>query len=255
MDAIGRALARSGKALALIGLGSVGVETARMDEYSDLDFYAVVRPGYKPEFLRDLSWLSAAHPVSWCFRNTPNGYKLLYDDGIFCELEVYEPQEMPGVAFAEGRFVWRAEDCDESLRVPARQPGGGRARSIEWNVGELVTNLYVGLCRYWRGEKLSAYRFVQVYAIDRVMELLAHLEAPLPALPDPFGRERRIEQQYPGMAVDFAAFMQGYERTPDSARALLRWVDAHFQVNPVMRKLVEELCAAPGPRPQRHSEG
>jgi hypothetical protein len=147
------------------------------------------------------------------------------------------------VHYAEGRFVWRAEDCDASLRIPAREPGDRRERSVEWNVGELVTNLYVGLCRYRRGEKLSAFRFVQGYAVDRVLELLPHVVAPIPAFPDPFGRERRAEQQYPGMVADFAAFMPGYERTPEAALALLRWVESHFEVNPVMRRLVAELCA------------
>ncbi|WP_437338816.1 hypothetical protein [Sorangium sp. So ce394] len=242
LDAIGRSLESSGKALALIGLGSLGVETARADRYSDLDFYAVVRPGHKAELLRDLRWMSAAHPVAWCFQNTPHGYKLLYEDGIFCELEVYEPEDLPKVRYAEGRFVWKARDCDASLRIPAQEIGDREERSVAWNVGELVTNLYVGLCRYRRGEKLSAYRFVQGYAVDRVMELLPHIRTPEPVHRDPFGRERRIEQQYPDMTADFASFMQGYERTPESALSLLRWVERYFEVNPAMRRLVEELC-------------
>ena len=40
LDDIGQSLERSGHALALIGLGSVGVELDRLDSYSDLDFFA-----------------------------------------------------------------------------------------------------------------------------------------------------------------------------------------------------------------------
>ena len=39
-------------------------------------------------------------------------------------------------------------------------------------LGELLTNLYVGLCRFHRGEKLSAMRFIQIYALDRLITLL-----------------------------------------------------------------------------------
>lgn len=42
LDDIGAALLRSGHALALIGLGSVGLERRRLDRYSDLDFVVVV---------------------------------------------------------------------------------------------------------------------------------------------------------------------------------------------------------------------
>ena len=46
LDAIGHALEQSGHALALIGLGSAGRETHRIDAYSDLDFFVVVEDGF-----------------------------------------------------------------------------------------------------------------------------------------------------------------------------------------------------------------
>jgi hypothetical protein len=42
LNAVGSSLTRSNKAIALIGLGSVGVEADRLDDYSDLDFFGVV---------------------------------------------------------------------------------------------------------------------------------------------------------------------------------------------------------------------
>ena len=55
LDAIGASLARRGDALALLGLGSVGVETDRIDDFSDLDFFAIVEPGRKARYLDDLA--------------------------------------------------------------------------------------------------------------------------------------------------------------------------------------------------------
>jgi lincosamide nucleotidyltransferase B/F len=54
LDEIGRSLEQSGHALALIGLGSVGLEQHRLDVYSDLDFFAIVEPGYKGHYLDNL---------------------------------------------------------------------------------------------------------------------------------------------------------------------------------------------------------
>jgi lincosamide nucleotidyltransferase B/F len=82
LDAIGQSLKQSGHALALIGLGSVGVEVERLDAYSDLDFFAIVENGYKSHYLDSLDWLSSLSPIAYHFRNTPDGHKLLFEDGI-----------------------------------------------------------------------------------------------------------------------------------------------------------------------------
>ena len=49
LDEIGGSLAQSGHALALLGLGSVGEELHRLDQYSDIDFFVIVDPGLRTE--------------------------------------------------------------------------------------------------------------------------------------------------------------------------------------------------------------
>ena len=70
LDEIGHSLEQINHTLALIGMGSVGLELERLDAYSDLDFFVIVEPGYKHSFLKDLHWLSALCPVAYCFPNT-----------------------------------------------------------------------------------------------------------------------------------------------------------------------------------------
>ncbi len=67
LEEIGRALEQTDHTLALIGLGSVGLELERLDDYSDLDFFVIVEAGYKAAFMQDLSWLKAVHPVATYF--------------------------------------------------------------------------------------------------------------------------------------------------------------------------------------------
>ncbi len=105
LDEIGQSLAQSGHALALLGLGSVGDELHRLDEYSDLDFFAIVEPGYKRRYIENLDWLSTLCPIAYHFQNTHDGHKLLFADGIFCEFAVFEPQELQSIPFAAGRIV------------------------------------------------------------------------------------------------------------------------------------------------------
>lgn len=226
-------------ALALIGLGSVGSETARLDEYSDLDFFAIVRAGYKQRFLQSLDWLAAAHPIAYYFQNTDDGYKLLYADTIFCEMAIFEPDELVNIPFTAARVVWQAADFDAAPLQPKTKSEPRRDEA--WYLGEAMTNLYVGLCRFQRGEKLAAARFIQGYAVDRVLDLAALLEEERPGFHDPFAQERRFEQRFPETAVHLSQFIQGYEKSPQSARAILHFLADHFALNPAMKQAIEEL--------------
>jgi hypothetical protein len=171
LSEIANALKKDPNGLGLLGLGSAGKELIRMDEYSDLDFFAIVSEGNKQQYIEDLSWLSDIHPIAWCFRNTADGYKLLFADGVFCEFAVFEPNELAHTAYSEGKYIYR----DNQLSGTTAKPEVALPQHSEdesYLLGELLTNLYVGLCRYRRGEKLSAMRFIQVHAVDRLITLL-----------------------------------------------------------------------------------
>jgi len=219
LDAIAASLRASGHAQALIGLGSVGLETGRLDDWSDLDFFAIVDPGHKRRYLDRLDWLEAAHPIAWHFRNTFDGHKALMADGVFCEFAVFEPQELDAIPFAPGRVVWKRDDVDASIAIPRRPLPGPRTTDETWIVGEALASMLVGLQRWHRGERLSAMRFVQGHALDRLIELDA-LRGHAPA-GDPFNAERRLESRQPALVPDLPRLAPGYAATPAAALAML----------------------------------
>ena len=112
LQEIARSLAATDHALALIGLGSAGAEQVRMDIYSDLDFFAIVQENHKAAFIGDLSWLSTIHPIVYTFQNTADGFKLLYEDGVFCEFAVFEPQELAHIPFTAAKLIWADASFD-----------------------------------------------------------------------------------------------------------------------------------------------
>jgi len=240
---IGHSLEQSGHALALIGLGSVGLELERLDPYSDLDFFVIVENGYKHAYLDSLQWLSTIHPLAYSFLNTKDGYKVLFEDEIFCEFAVFEPAELQDIPFAAGRIVWKQEGAPDAWSQPASIPTPRSERSQDWLLGEALTNLYVGLNRERRGEKLSALRFIQGYAVDRLVELIDYVEVAKEVPRDPFVNERRFEQRFPTMAPEVSKWMQGYEKNNESALAILAFLEARFKVNQAMAKAIRELCS------------
>jgi len=242
LNQIGQSLARSGHALALIGLGSTGLDLERLDEFSDLDFFVIAAPGKKAEVLRRLNWLSEIAPLAFYFQNTSDGYKVLFADGVFCEFAVFEIEELRAVPFAPGRVVWKRPEVDDQIAVPVRSIQPPKAPDGRWQVGEALTNLYVGLERWQRGEKLSAARFIQGHAVDRVLELVELVEPAQLGQPDPFMRERRFEIRFPSVTRRLPEFVQGYDRSPQSALAILDFLERHFPVNPAIAQAIRNLC-------------
>lgn len=249
LDAIAASLAASGAALALIGLGSAGAERDRMDAYSDLDFFAIVQPGAKDAFISDLAWLERVHPIAFAFQNTNDGDKVLFADGVYAEFAVFTPEELPRIPTHKGHIVWRADGFDvASAGRSYTPPAPPEPHTVEWLYGEIITNLYVGLLRFHRGERLSAMRLIQTHAVDRLIELAPHLQRPTSASADPFAPERRFEARYPEVAAMLPHFAQGYDRSVESALAILAFLERHTTVNTAIKERILDLCkpVAPG---------
>ncbi|MBI1299264.1 hypothetical protein GC175_30400 [bacterium] len=242
LEEIGRSLSKKRSARALIGLGSVGVDMDRLDEYSDLDFFVVVEPGSKADYLTDLAWLTDVAEVTYAFQNTRDGHKLLYEDGVFCEFAVFDENELENAVFSPGRIVWKAEGVDSEIRMPRQAINEKAVPALDWLLGEILTNLYMGLLRHQRGEKLSAMRFIQGHAVDRVLELAEQIYTAASGGQDAFSIERRYEQRYPQMIKILPDLMQGYAKNVESARSILRFVDKHTVLDPNMRRKVLALC-------------
>lgn len=240
LDAVAASLSHQPDALALLALGSVGLEIARLDEHSDLDFFVIVAPGAKPKYLESLSWLEQAHPVTFSFSNTPDGRKALFEDGIFAEYAVFEPPELQHLSYSSGRVVWQRGDAD--IPAVSGTPPTPQTPSQEWHTNEALTNLLVGLHREARGERLTATRFIQTYAVDRVLALAALQRRAEWGDPDLFMPERRFESRFPSMADLLPGMMQGYEHNRASALSILTWLEEHSTVHPHLAQEIRLLC-------------
>lgn len=150
--------------------------------------------------------------------------------------------KLADIPFAPGRTVWRREDAPETIHHPAKEPLRAERRTTEFPVGEAVTNLYVGMGRDKRGEKLSAMRFIQGYAVDRLLELSEYIEPEQDVPRDIFANERRFEARHASVARELPVWMQGYERNREAALAILSFLERHFEINKAMADAVRELC-------------
>ncbi|MCL6458199.1 MAG: hypothetical protein K6T85_09355 [Gorillibacterium sp.] len=232
LDEIGKVLERKGNALLLLGLGSVGIELGRLDEYSDLDFFVIVAPGQTKRFIDHLDWLEETYPLAYHFKNSDVGHKIMFEDGVYGEFAIFEESELESAVYPEGRIVWKAPLYkNEAIAKSVKSFPRIKSLSVDYSLNEALTNLYVGLCRYARGEKLSATRFVEGYALNSIISALHLLEPEVDYYPDPFGNERRVEKIYPEFSKRLEKMIQGYDRVPESAIHILQYLEEVFPVN------------------------
>ncbi len=180
------------------------------------------------------------HPVAYSFVNDVNGRKALYADGIFVEYAVFTMTELTGLPFTGGRVVWQRPDAPAGLAGAGLPPPVPAHDTVEFHLNEALTNLYVGLHRELRGERLTAMRFIQVYALDQILALL-RLTSAGPHRRDVFEASRRVEQAYPPQLLPLSAMAPGYRHNRDAARFTLDWLAGRFPIDPVIARAIRAL--------------
>lgn len=241
LDHLAMSLAGNSDVRAVLGLGSAGLEHDRFDEHSDIDFFVIVdTTAAKQRYLADVDWLSPMGVVVYDFVNDPNGRKALFDDGLFVEYAIFTTEEVRTIPFAGARIVWQRSGTRIDVITGAAIPPATSLDTVEFHLNEALTNLFVGLHRDLRGERLTASRFIQVFAVDRILAL-TRLTQPPTSPRDPFEATRRVETGYPTLIEPLRHMTAGYEHNQESAAAVLAWLTAHFNPDPVILSAISAL--------------
>lgn len=236
LERLGTRVATIPEVLCLLGLGSMS-EINRMDEYSDIDFFLIVEAGCKKRFFESLDWLEV-DKIVYAFANTLDGYKVLFEHGVYAEFAIFEASELETAGFSQGRIVYRRSDFDVSLVTPKRPPTPWKP-TLNHVVNEALTNLFVGLQREKRGEHASAFLFIQVYAATSIMHTFPFLFQEQPIDVDPYGIDRRIEFRFAEAKAILSNLRQGVDKNVASANAALQFLQHHFPVNEAMAQAVK----------------
>ena len=209
--------------LGLVAVGSMAATATQPDRWSDHDFLVICEAGRQEGYRRSLDWLPAYRPVVLALRETQHGLKVLYDDGHLLEFAVFDPEEFRLARLNSRRVLLDRGGINELVEAVAAETQAWAQESEHDDdhlVGMFLSNLLVGAGRYARGERLSGRRFIQSFAVEHLLRLLArHLppeqQAPLDNL-DPF---RRFELAYPDLGAEINRALD--RPAPESALALL----------------------------------
>lgn len=240
LDRLAASLGERQDVVAVLGLGSTGVQQDRFDDCSDLDFFVIVDDAdTKRRFLGDIGWLAQTGDVAFSFVNDANGRKALLHDGTLLEYAIFTAAELPGIPFADARVVWQRADAPDDLAGSGRSPQQPSVSTVEFHLDEALTNLVVGLQRERRGERLNAFRFIQVFAVDRILALLRLSGAAPGHRIDPFEPTRRVEAAHDAELLPLASMVPGYEHNVAAARFTYGWLAARWAIHPALATAVE----------------
>ena len=178
----------------------------------------------------------------YTFKNTKDGFKFLFDDGIYGEFAVFGESEIDGVTQAKGRIIWKHDQYhnDKIIEQKGEIPNL-RKNQLDFSVNEALTNLYVGLLRVLRGERLSGYRFIETYAFNNILSIIHLTEIEENVTPDLFNIERRLEKRYPYFSLKLSTMLSGYDHLDQSAEAILNYLQQIYPLNQRMKNEIEIL--------------
>jgi hypothetical protein len=214
--------------IAFIGLGSMH-HINRLDIYSDIDFFMIVKDGFKDNYLNQVDWLEVS-PIAWWYQETKDGLKVIYKDHIFLEFAVFTLDELKSIPFEIGTVYYKKEGFSEDLFYPSFQKK--KKADVTHTINTWLSNLYIGLLRELRGEKVAAFLMIQVYATHQLLTLLKT------DADDPFVVERRIEKN---LLLEYQNLYTGYQGNIKSIKYQIKIMRQHFDIPQEFLTIILEL--------------
>lgn len=188
--------------LGLVLVGSTA-DTSRVDEWSDHDFFWVVKAGLGEKYRTDLSWIpdiefAVLHP-----RETAHGLKVVFNDGRVLEFAVFEDAELELAAL--NAYAVPVDKSNLSARCAVLAAKSAQVVAFDWakEFELFLALILIGVGRARRGEVLIAGQFIRSYCIHNLLGLIRAAHAPVPGTEskeDNLNRFRRFEQQYPSLS-------------------------------------------------------
>lgn len=210
----------------VIGLVLVGstADLARVDEWSDHDFFVVTKPGLAEAMRQDLTWLPDHEEIVLRPRETDHGLKVVYSNAQVLEFAVFEDQELEAAGANSYNVTLDKTNITERMAAIALR-SKPKTYDFDTEFAIFLSQLLIGVGRARRGELIIAGQFSRSYCLNRALGFIRAWVPPLPGTEpkeDNLDRFRRFEQQYPELGAEIDAILQ--QPVEAGSRALLELV-------------------------------
>ncbi len=221
-------VAKRPEVIGLIFVGSAAA-THRVDQYSDQDFFLVVKAGTGEAFRQDLSWLPNHNEIVLSPRETAHGLKVVYQTGDVLEFAVFEDSELELASVNDYRVMLDNQDLTGRMaRIAARSIPKPIDRTREFEL--FLSLILIGTGRAKRGEILAAEQHIKSAAMDFAIKLIRNARYNNEKA-DSLNGFRRFEQDYPEVSKELhrIALLESEPAARALCELVLRELDATEQ--------------------------
>jgi len=194
-----RTLQSFAEVIGLVTLGSTADSQSR-DQWSDHDFWVITKSGAQPKLLDDLSWLPASDHILLKVRHS-NGYTIVDDNKHKVEFAVFDLDEAR-TGKAERYSILIDREGIAELMISIHENSSKPVRAPAEGLENLCVLVWSACERSARGELLSARQYLDGFAVDQLLNLVAPPLAPERDRLDP---RRRLEKRSPDLAAEIVA--------------------------------------------------
>jgi hypothetical protein len=221
-------VAKRPEVIGLIFVGSAAA-THRVDQYSDQDFFLVVKEGTGEAFRQDLSWLPNHNEIALKPRETAHGLKVVYQNGDVLEFAVFEDSELELASVNDYKVVLDNQDLVPRMaKIATRSIPQPIDRAREFEL--FLSLILIGTGRAKRGEILAAEQHIKSAAMDFAIKLIRNARSANEKA-DSLNGFRRFEQDYPPLAKELhrIALLESEPAAQALCELVLRELDATEQ--------------------------
>ena len=189
----------------VIGLVFLGSSAAheRVDQYSDQDFFLIVKNGNAESFRKNLDWLPAHHKILISPRETQHGLKVVYQDGSVLEFAVFEDSELE-IAAANDYLVALDKSNITARMAALKLKSTPKPYDFDTQFELFLSLIWIGVGRFRRGEVIAAEQHIKSYALEKLLGLIRSAKPIQISSQDSFNGFRRFEKDYPNLGKDIA---------------------------------------------------
>ena len=222
--------------IGLIFLGSAA-DHSRVDQYSDQDFFLVVKPGCAEAFRQNLDWLPNQQDILLAPRETDHGLKVLYKNGLILEFAVFEDSELELATVNDYLVALDKQDI-----VPRMEKIRSRSNPKPFDFHrqfELVLSLVViGVGRARRGETIAADQHIKSYAVEKLLGLVRSQQPVGKSKADSLNSFRRFEFDYPNLSKHIA--MHTLQPAEICAKGLVHLINTELELNQIQQDQLDQ---------------
>ena len=203
-----------------------------------LTFHAAVKSHESQNLQEELSWLSEVQHVAYQYQRSENGKRMVFSDGVLCDFYLHAKTQLE----KSNPKNWQVEWHTDSSKIDAFPPTTNLIfeTQTEWLLGELLTNLTLGLRHFTSNERLAAFQCIQQHALNHLLTLMALFHFP----DKPPAGNIAWDSLAQTKSVPIDTFAPGLEHSPNAANAILEHLESMHSINHFVKDQILNLIAS-----------